>query len=178
MSSGIIISIKMKPYLKEFIVCYCGDGIEPVIASKKNIVGIYLEPLLERPPITLPKTEKGEEYLRVELCGYDVTKVDTNNYISPSNQKLFQDMVHEFFKELFCNYVDERMRLGFSKKQSILQFCKSYNIPFNNINYEMLKKKHDRHMKKVQKAHKSEEKNIRRMSQALSFGLTAKIMML
>jgi len=177
MGSGITVEIRIKPYLKEFLIAFYG-GHHPVEASKKNVIGTYLEPLLERPPEKLPGKNKDDTYITILIPEYHGRRPDSYNYISEHNQKVFNNMVHAFFKELMLKYVDDRMRLGFTKKDSIYQFCHNYKIPFDKVNYEMLKKKYDRHKKSVANLKKNYGKNVDKLSRSLSHIFTAKLILL
>jgi len=47
------VNIKIKPYLKEFIIYQCNTN--PAKISKRDAFGVMLEGLLERPPIVTGK---------------------------------------------------------------------------------------------------------------------------
>lgn len=107
----------------------------------------------------------------IEMVKYRGIRLESINHISLDNMRLLEGMIHDFFKEIFNIYVDAKIESGFSKTDSINQFCYRYNLPLNSMNFEMLKKKHDRH-EKSQKTIKNANKNVVKMSREMSHRLT------
>lgn len=120
----------------------------------------------------LIKEYKEGTTLMVHLHKFQGMKIESINYISLQNQRHFELIIHELFKLLFNNYIDVRMEAGFNKTDSINSFCYRYNIPMNAINFEMLKKKHDRYIKRNSLVINN-NKNVLKMSRELSRRLTS-----
>jgi hypothetical protein len=131
------ITLKLKPYLQEYLICSLNSNV----ASKTNLIGKLLKPLLEiRPISTAPDFLKGKEYITFILPYYNDLWIKSNLWVPPSNQEIFESYLEWHFKELFFQYMDDKVRFYKSFKKCILQFCSDHNVTFSNINYEMLKK--------------------------------------
>lgn len=154
------ITIKIKPYLKEFIKSRLEDSLN---SSFKNIVGAVIVPFIESVPKGTTLThDQGDEYLEIPLMQLNSkfqTDIRANKYISPRNQENIERILNAHFEDLFFQYVDDKKRYDllidgkrFNKGQLkliISQFCAENNIPLNHITYEMLKKKYYRKQIKV-----------------------------
>ena len=146
------LTIKLKHYLQEFLLCHLGD--DAALASKKNIIGAILAPMIEYAPKDYVFSRKIDpSYITFELPdklgGKDTMKGKI--FLSEFNQKNFERILSIYFKQLFFQYVDDKIRYHPEIKQCILQFCADYNISFNYLNYEMLKKSYYRKTKSQKK---------------------------
>ena len=139
------ITIKLKPYLQEYLVC----ELKSEIAHKTNIIGKLLKPLLEiRPRDAMPDLVKGPEYISLGLPFNDDVNIRGNLWVSPKNQAIFEEFLEWHFKQLFFHYMNDKVRYSKSFKKSILQFCVDHDFTFANMNYEMLKKDYYRKRKR------------------------------
>jgi hypothetical protein len=149
------ITIKLKPYLQEFLQCKLGD--QAAEGSRRNLVGAILTPLIEYAPNDY-KFEKleGPEYFTLEIP-QSLGKETRYGVIcmSESNQVMFERILKHYFNDIFFQYVEDKIRYSREKyglpqiKECILAFCADYNISHNEINYEMLKKKYYRRKKNL-----------------------------
>jgi hypothetical protein len=131
------ITIKLKPYLQEYLLC----SLNTNSASRSNLIGKLLKPLLEvRPTGTIPVFPKGEQYITFVLPYYNDLWVKSNLWVTERNQEIFESYLEWHFKELFFHYMDDKVRFYKSFKKCILQFCSDHNITFSYLNYELLKK--------------------------------------
>lgn len=146
------ITVKLKPYLQEFIICALRD--EAPKASRSHFIGAILSPLLEYTPKDhIPKPGKSEEYVTLPLPR-EAFGVETRRgtvYVSEHNQRIFERTMRIYFKSIFFQFVDDKIRYNRQIKQCILMFCTHYQISFNKINYEMLKKSYYRYRKSLKK---------------------------
>jgi hypothetical protein len=151
------ITIKLKPNLHEFIKRKLD---EEDYATKLNIVGTIIRPFLSiRPVGTDPDLTTGPEYITLRLPYFDDLNIRNGTvYMSDENQKHFEKILDAHFKELFYNYVDDKVRYLRKEyttkgaiKKSILQFCSDYNLSFDTVTYDMLKKSYYRRRKKITK---------------------------
>lgn len=154
MNTKQTITVKLKPYLQEYLQCKLS---EPLTASKRNIIGIMIQPFLEaRPRNETPQFPVGPDYITFELpiSGNPNTRNGTL-YVSEINQRNFEKILDAHFKDLFFSFADDKIRYTILEagsnsarnpeiKSVILQFCADFNISFNNITYEMLKKSYYR----------------------------------
>lgn len=161
------ITIKLKPYLQEYLKCRFNN---PLTVSNKNIIGAIINPFLEIRPIHhAPEFHSSPEYITFEILNR--RDLDTRNgtiYVSPESQVVISNIIHAHFKDIFFSYVDDKIRYesvigghtvrNKQIKTVILQFCIDYNISFNTITYEMLKKAYYRHRKELLLCNKNSKK--------------------
>lgn len=142
------LTIKLKPYLQEFLICKLAD--EAAEASRKNLIGAMLDPLVQYAPRDYVfKKYSGPEYISFELP-YDLGGKDPRGsaiIISDENQRKFERLLALYFKDIFFRYVDDKIRYTGEIKKCILLFCADYHISFNEITYDMLKKAYYRYKK-------------------------------
>lgn len=142
------VTIKLKPHLQEFLLCSHGSNK----VSYKDIYGSMLAPYLEYTPAdktpTLVQQEKS--FLQLELAHWLGGKEIRNGsvYVSEENQKNFERTLSLYFREIFFNYMDDKIRYNDQIKICIEKFCMDYRISFDHITYEMLKKAYYRHQLK------------------------------
>ena len=142
------LTIKLKPHLQEFLICKLAD--EASEASKKNLIGAILSPLIDYAPKDYVFEKlSGKEYITFELPDRLGGK-DTRQravVISNKNQREFERILGIYFMDIFFQYVDDKIRYTSEIKKCIMQFCADYNISYNHINYERLKKAYYRRQK-------------------------------
>lgn len=152
------ITIKLKPYLQDYLRGRLNDRLS---ADSKNVIGAYIKPFLEcRPKTTTPVFSDDPAYITFELPFYH--SLNTRNhsiYVSETNQAHFQAILESHFKDLFYQYMNDKIRYDIlvdnkrvrrgQIKNVILQFCSDYDIPFNNMNYELLQKAYYRKRQKM-----------------------------
>lgn len=109
--------------------------------------------------------------VRIKLPEYHGIRMESYNNMTFEAMNTLESFVYDFFNALFNAFVDARMEAGFTKTDSIYQFCYKYNIPMELVNFQSLKKKHDRHVKK--KVTLKHNKNVVKMSRQLSRSLTS-----
>lgn len=167
--SNITITIKIKPYLKDFLVHINGhelpDGSQVVVASKKNITGFYLFPLLEKTPVGWkPLQDDARKLLTIELPYMADMNIRCNNYLSPVGMRHFQSAIENLFLAEFYREVSRATNNNpkYKLKDAILDFCYAYEISFDNITFEMLKKKHTRYRLALKEQKKERSPVVRR----------------
>jgi hypothetical protein len=162
MGSGIEFTIKLKPYLQEWV--FNSVMKEPPKASLNDMFGWIVYPYLKRYEAdTNPKFYKGPEWFRFEFVnitsnGIDVVK---GNYCIPERyHRCIERVLYlAFERELFrylkdkVRYVDGDNYRGQIQK-CIIQWCLDNQLTFENNNYEMLKKKFYRIRKREEKREK------------------------
>lgn len=139
------ITLKLKPYLQEYLLC----ELQSDLASKTNLVGKLLKPLLERRPKDQPPLlDTGPDYISLKLPFNDDVNIRGNLWVSPCNQAIFEEYLEWHFKQLFFHYMNDKVRYTGSFKAAILQFCADHNFTFAYMNYELLKKDYYRKRKR------------------------------
>lgn len=144
-----LVVVRLRPYLQEYLTCKFEND---VTGSMKNIVGASLRPFLKY----IPENKGPFDYKRVP--GYNpkyffeipiphyqfVNKRHFTLYLPPNHYHFFEQIIYFHFWEVFYGYVDDKIRYNSQIKLAILQFCLDYNLTFNEITYEMLKKSYYR----------------------------------
>jgi hypothetical protein len=154
----LVVSVKIKPWLKEFLECKLGD---PVPASKQNWVGAMIGPLVKYTPEDYkPEKYPDEQTLRIEIprdMAPTAMRSDLGNiYVNQEGQIRFEYGVASLFKDELFHYLDDKIRYNVRHRSSnmkacIYQFCIDHHVRFDNITYENLKKMYYRQRKKREK---------------------------
>ncbi len=143
------ITVKLKPYLQEFLICKLGEAATN--ATPKHVIGAIIAPMLEYAgKEDLPRYETGQQCITFELpnCVGGKNIRSYSVFMPPEKQEEFQRILSLYFKDVFYQYVNDKLRYEKQIKKCILSFCTFYNITFNKITYEMLKKSYYRYKKK------------------------------
>jgi hypothetical protein len=152
------VTVKLKPYLQDYLRGRLNDKLS---ADSRNIIGVLLKPFLEYiPKDHKPTFPENDHYITFELPFYD--KLNTRNgtiYVSDENQAHFQRSLECYFKDVFFQYMDDKIRYDIivdgkkvrrgQIKNVILQFCADYNITFDNLTYDLLQKSYYRRRQKM-----------------------------
>jgi len=139
------VTVKLKPYLQEYLLCELRSNL----ASKRNIIGILLQPFLEKRPAGVPPfMPESPEYITFFLPYEKKKNIRGNLWVSPENQQLFERFVEWHFKQLFFHYMNYRVKEYRSFKLAIVQFCQDHDFTYSHINYELLKKDYYRKRKR------------------------------
>jgi len=142
------ITIRLKPHLQEYLRCQL-----TVDCTKRNFVGVLIRPFLQtRPSDQGPEFNDGPEYMTFDLPYFDDLNVRNGNvWISEENQRNFERILDAHFRELFFQFIDDKVRYLRKEhtpkgaiKKSILQFCADNNLSFNRTTYDMLQKSYYR----------------------------------
>ena len=147
------ITIKLEPYLQEYITCKLDDPV----ASSRNILGAIIKPFVEkRPPDVAPEFPKGPKYFTLELKRENSVEIRRGSYyITAENQRHIERILKAHFRDALFSFIDDKIRYtlvdqsgrtlrGNKIKNVILQFCSENNITFSRLNYETLKKNYYR----------------------------------
>jgi hypothetical protein len=145
--------IHLKPALQEFVVCAYLNGTRKVNAA--DAFGKLIKPWLSIPPEGYdPITPAGPDVFEFELPNYNDKNTAHNFYIAPKAQKYIATMLNEMFLTQMFIHLDkilsrmEREQI----KDAIYDYCYSYNITMEHIQYDALKKAYYRYrQKKTQK---------------------------
>ena len=152
------ITIKLKPALQEFVR---GQHGNPVVAGRRTFFGKLVQTFLQNRPADIPPTfETSPEYITVQLPYWnDMNVANGNLWIPPREQVFLEQILDAYFKEVFLNYVNDKIRYTILTphgrivrrariKDAILQFCADYHMAYSEIHYESLKKRHYRNRKR------------------------------
>jgi hypothetical protein len=133
------ITLKLKPYLQEFILA---GADQAGLITGDQLIGKLIKPFLHvRPSDVNPTFNSGNEFITFQLPLYNDFNLRSNYYISDQNQKLIETILIIHFKDLFYQYMRDKMRYrNQSFIKCIMQFCFDYNFTYDTMNIEMLKK--------------------------------------
>jgi hypothetical protein len=144
--------IHLKPALQEFVVCAFLHGSRQVSAA--DTFGKLIKPWLTIPPTGYnPIMPDGQDVFEFQLPNYEDKYTASNFYIPPKAQKYIATMLNEIFLNLMFVHLDtilprmEREQI----KEAIYDYCYSYNISMEHIQYDTLKKAYYRHRQKKYK---------------------------
>ena len=153
--SGIIISVKVTPIIREFIICTNGSDL--IVCNENSSIAEKIKYLLKLPPKNYKPDKELSNKIRFQLSTFRIMSkrlfTDFRNYLDTrSNRIIFNDL-NSGFKDIFHNYVagyvtPKKMCLG-SQKDAVLDFCSMYKLSCDDITYEMLKKSWDRSKQKI-----------------------------
>jgi hypothetical protein len=143
--------IHLKPSLQEFVVCAFLGGTRNVTAA--DTFGKLIKPWLSIPPKNYDtKIPTDKNIFEFELPNYEDKNTQYNFYILPKGEQYISIIINEMFIKHMCVYLDKIMKNSNGEiKSAIYDYCYSYNISFENINYETLKKSYYRFRKKNKK---------------------------
>ena len=145
MCENLTVTIKLKPYLKEYIQCKFNGRMD----ERNNLIISIIKPFLERIPVGYrhKKNVNTEELLIIPLPVIDKFW-DGKVYVSDENLENIERIIYAHFKDALFSYLDDKTRYTPEIKKCILQFCSDNNITFNSTNYDTLKKAYYRARKK------------------------------
>lgn len=145
------VDCRVHPIVKEFIVATTGSDV--IVARKNEWLHILLYPILKKTPITYVPNKHRDDLIRLQLAWYTVPalkRIDCYNYLDEEGQRVVARYLKSWFKVHFHSFCSGYLSCDISRqqKEAIEVFCETYNLPLNNINYEMLKKSWDRSVEK------------------------------
>lgn len=163
MSSGISTTIRIKPYLKEFILNRFLNG--QYKSSADDTLGKVIKPFLVQTPANLIRIDANSDdnYFTFELPNYTDKKVRVFNYIQPCDQRYIEDIFETLFREAMFHHVTQNLELHprTQKKDWIISWCQMNNITFSKLKYDTLKKAFYRYELDQEEKKKNEKNSTR-----------------
>lgn len=149
----LTVDIKVTPILKEFIVSKWGT--DTLVLKKDDYFTQKIKHILQRFPDNYTPVKPNERinYIRMQVkhveyarvgskCHFQKTK--TSAYLNAYMQDQVAKELNKYFKEVFHSYVlafcSARSFKDNCQRDGINDFCETFQISMNSINYEMLKK--------------------------------------
>lgn len=149
MSSGIIVSVKTKSYLKDYIINKYGEeGSETVKATSANKLFPLIARHLTRKPAGWKPPVSNSENLLLELPYSDRLDITTLCYI---DREHFVEINSFLYGMFYCHFTtdmnDMCLKKKWSYKYSIMHFMDSNGISYSKIEYDSLKRIYARYRK-------------------------------
>jgi hypothetical protein len=160
MPSDIIISIRIKGYLKEYAVHKWGP--EPIVADRKNRLSGLIRPMLQMPPQDYKNSEGN---LQIRLPFYKNLNVYSKNFLSDRSQAMIGQAINDDFLVDFYGYMNKAYlgsRVPGIRKRinlAIVNFIDEYELGSGKDVHEMLRKKYYRYRKEFYKKPKHQEED-------------------
>jgi len=166
---GASVIIQMKPYLVEFAKCKMGNGV----FSNSEIITKIVKPFVRRMPKNYNhiQVKPGADILEIPIpLISDLYVGDNKIYIAPCDHQNIARIFEAHFNDTLFSYVNDKVRYNAELKKCFLQFCSDYNISWEYVNYDMMKKKYYRfNKKKIEKNSFSSSFRVPNLSLILPF---------
>lgn len=157
MPSEFTIQVKVNPILKEFYHGYCNSRL--VLEKKSLFLDIVASLLKVRPKGILPSNYDKSESIEIVLpyLSHRGIDIEYRNYIDDEGMEILLFELNKFFKNKLHDFVSGFIagcsdRFPYNTygtmKKAIDKFGEMYNLPFEFINFETLKKSFDRSVEK------------------------------
>lgn len=147
MASNYTVDIRVSLILKEFILST--NNSDKLYLNKRSDISNTLFTLLKPQP-EIPKPIKNRAYYIRLVLPYNETKdIRCYNYLDEQGQFIIFQKLNKNFKLCFHNFMLGKVKSGIKQSEGITDFCTTYFIKCDNLNYEMLKKSWDRSYEKL-----------------------------
>ena len=147
---GASVTVRMKPYLVEYAKSKMGNGL----FSNSEIITKIVKPFIRRMPSSYQHKQQSltPDILEIPIpLISDLYVGDNKIYIHPSDHITIARIFEAHFNDALFSYVTDKVRYNAELKKCFIQFCDDYDISWENINYDMMKKKYYRFRKKKEK---------------------------
>lgn len=168
MSSGHIVCIKIKPYLKDFFINRF-EGKEPIRATVTNKLFTFLISYLTPKPKGWKMPVAASDMLLIELPFNNELNIRCHNYINPRHYPVITSYFYGLFYAKFIKYMNEKViEQQWQVKYAIINFIDENNIKWDWANYDSLKRIYYRYRFPESDKFKDIQKNILTTFQANS----------
>jgi len=139
MSSGHIVAVNIRPYLKDYLINRFGK--EPIKATMRNKLFPFLVKFLTPIPKRWRPPVKEEGTLLIELPFNDAVNIRHLNYINPRHYVKINTYLYGLFYYHFIEYMNEKViEKRWQIKYAIVNFIDVNNMNWDCTNYETLKR--------------------------------------
>ena len=151
--------VKIKPYLREFLVHVYGE--EPVRFPDNSDILVFIHELRVKQPRAIARVEGNMEIvIPFRKHGKDPRQY---NYLTPRAQRIIQDKAYTLFTAVMNDYVARKVHvLGLEYRQAIEMFMEEHEI--ESITYDALKQKNyrDRNGKRYRRENRFKMKQLKK----------------
>ena len=138
MNDRITVHVKMKPYLRAFLIAIYGK--EPVFFPKKDRLNDMLQLLLTKPPKNHIPPSDHSGTIEIVLPYFENLNIHYNHYLSERSQQTFEERVNKRFWVVYEEFLDECLLKGMTRNSAIALFIEKYNLPYNSRIEDRLRK--------------------------------------
>ena len=140
MPSPMSISIRLKPYLVDFMISIYGP--QPIVFPRKDNFNRILNKFVEKDPPAYSNYSRGETNLEIQLPYFEDKNVLSNFSLSPVQESVLVSKIENVFKLTFRDEMDQWLLLGMLKIEAIHLFMEKHAIREDSI--DMLLKDYQR----------------------------------
>lgn len=141
MADKFYVDIKVKPYVKQYLINNCGNPVDLTHLPKFNELykKLVTRPLLRFESLNIPSSEC---YVRISISHDTFYRYGWQ--MSRTGQMLFNGSIERELKFFMRTYIASRAALGHSVSQCIRDFQTRFNMPEEVWNFDAIKKDIDR----------------------------------
>ncbi len=126
MPSPISISIRIQPYLVDFMVNVY--GAQPIEFPRKDNFNRILNKFMEKDPATYSNYRRGDTNLEIKLPYFEDKNVLYNFSLSPHQENVLISKIENMFKLTFRDEMDQWLLLGVKRIDAIYLFMEKHCI--------------------------------------------------
>ncbi len=124
------LKIKMKPYLKAFIVHVHGKGSEPVFVPKKDPISRFLNHSLIKRPVNVKEIIlPDEDYIELILPFFEWHSPLVYNYMTGKTEVIFENLIQDIFWVTFTRFSNEKFLAGIPTNLVPHLYIAQYELP-------------------------------------------------
>ncbi len=136
MPSPITISIRIQPYLVDFMVNIYGP--QPIEFPRKDNFTRILHKFLDNDSPRYSRYRRGDSKLEIRLPYFEDKNVLSNFHLTPWQENVLISKIETIFRLTFRDEMDQMVLLGIRKIDAIHLFMENHEI--NEDSFDMLKK--------------------------------------
>jgi len=140
MPSPMTISIRIQPYLVDFLTAVYGP--QPIAFPRKDNFNRILNKFMDREPATYSNYHRSDTNLEIQLPYFEDKNVLYNFSLSPIQESILIDKIENMFKLSFRDEIDQCLLIGIKKIDAVHLFMDKYKIREESI--DMLLKDYHR----------------------------------
>lgn len=146
MPSRISVLVEVKPYIKAYLCTLYGS--QPVCFPRKSMYNRFLIQKIVRRPDNAAIDLDRDGKIEILLPFNPVKNVYTYNYIGRDEQEKLRKMFKDDFTIDFREFIKEKLRDGWNRKEATILFMKAFNIAEDDISFSAFYRDYSRQLQK------------------------------
>ena len=134
----ITVSIKIKPFLKAYLLSIYGN--EPIFFPKQDKFNDRIAFLLDKQPPDNTIKPASSDHLSVIIPYFEHINITSFNYMSENSQLVFENAVQSRFWVTYEDFMDECFKQDIQVSKAIVLFIEKYKLPYTTEIEDMLRK--------------------------------------